>query len=50
MHVGNIFTYLIMILYAIIGGGSTLLITGYLFVVLAQKIAGKIRHGKSLYS
>lgn len=46
----NILTILIMILYAIVGGGSTLLITGYLFVVLAQKISRKIKHGTSLYS
>lgn len=46
----NILTILIMILYAIVGGGSTLLITGYLFIVLAQKITRKIRFGTSLYS
>lgn len=46
----NMLTILIMILYAIVGGGSTLLITGYLFVVLAQKISRKIRFGTSLYS
>lgn len=46
----NILTILIMILYEIVGGGSTLLITGYLFVVLAQKISRKIRFGTSLYS
>lgn len=46
----NILMIPIMVLYAIIGGGSTLLITGYLFVVLAQKIIGKIKYGKSLYA
>ena len=46
----NILMYLIMILYAIIGGGSTILITAYLFVVLAQKISRKIKYGTSLYS
>lgn len=46
----NVLTIFIMILYAIVGGGSTLLITGYLFVVLAQKISRKIRFGTSLYS
>ena len=46
----NILTILIIILYEIVGGGSTLLITGYLFVVLAQKISRKIRFGTSLYS
>ncbi len=47
---GNILMYLIMVLYAIVGGGSTIVITGYLFVVLAQKISRKIKYGTSLYS
>jgi len=46
----NILMYLITIMYAIVGGGSTLLITGYLFVVLFQKITRKIKYGTSLYS
>lgn len=46
----NILMYLIAIMYAILGGGSTLVITGYLFVVLAQKITKKIKFGASLYS
>lgn len=46
----NILMYLITIVYAIVGGGSTLFITGYLFVVLAQKITRKIKTGASLYS
>lgn len=46
----NILMYLITIMYAIVGGGSTIIITGYLFVVLAQKIVRKIKHGTSLYS
>lgn len=45
----NILTIFIMIIFAILGGGSTLAITGYLFVVLAQKIFRKIRYGTSLY-
>lgn len=45
----NILIYPIMILYAILGGGSTIAITGYLLIVLAQKIARKIRYGASLY-
>lgn len=45
----NILIYPIIILYAIVGGGSTIFITGYLFVVLAQKIARKIKYGSSLY-
>jgi hypothetical protein len=46
----NILMYLITIVYAIVGGGSTLFITGYLFVVLAQKITRKIKTGASLYA
>ncbi len=45
----NILIYPIIFLYAIAGAGSTLFITGYLFVVLAQKIARKIKYGASLY-
>ncbi len=41
--------YPIILLYIIVGGGSTLIITGYLFVVLAQKIIRKIKYGTSLY-
>lgn len=43
-------TVLIMIIFAVLGGGSTIAITGYLFVVLIQKIYRKIRYGISLYS
>lgn len=46
----NILTLLIMILFAILGGGSTVLIVGYMFVVLAQKIIRKLKHGTPLYS
>ena len=46
----NILTLLIMILFAILGGGSTILIVGYMFVVLAQKIIRKIKNGTPLYS
>lgn len=46
----NILMYLITIIYAIVGGGSTIILTGYLFVVLAQKIYKKVRYGASLYS
>lgn len=45
----SIFTYLIFAIYILLGGGSTLFITGYLFVVLAQKIKNKIKTGASLY-
>lgn len=45
----DILIYPILLIYALLGGGSTLFITGYLFVVLAQKIKNKILHGASLY-
>ena len=46
----NIIFYIIMIIYIILGGGTTIALTGYMFIVLAQKIIGKVKHGKSLYS
>lgn len=46
----NILIYPIILLYAILGGGSTIAIIGYLFVVLAQKIYNKIKYGTSLYA
>lgn len=45
----NILMYVIVGLMAILGGGSTIAIVGYLFVVLAQKFYRKIRYGASLY-
>ena len=45
----NIFTYLILAVYIILGGGTSLFITGYMFVVLAKKISKKIKTGSSLY-
>ena len=47
---GNLFIYIIMALYAVIGGGSTILIVGYLFIVLTKKIINKIKNGASLYA
>lgn len=44
-----ILMYIVLAIYIILGGGSTLFITGYLFVVLAQKIKNKIKTGASLY-
>lgn len=41
----NIFTLIIAIIFGILGGGSTIAIVGYLFVVLFQKIIRKIRFG-----
>lgn len=46
----NILFYIIMAIYAIVGGGSTIVLTTYMIIVLAQKIIKKIRYGTSLYS
>lgn len=46
----NILFYLIMIIYIILGGGTTIVLTGYMFIVLVQKIVNKVKHGASLYS
>ncbi len=46
----NILFYLIMIIYIILGGGATIVLTGYMFLVLGQKIVRKIKHGTSLYA
>lgn len=46
----NLIMYPIVAIYFLLGAGSSLVIIGYLFVVLAQKIAGKIKHGKSFYA
>ena len=46
----NILFYLIMIIYIILGGGTTIVLTGYMFIVLIQKIVNKVKHGSSLYS
>lgn len=46
----NILFYLIMIIYIILGGGTTIVLTGYMFIVLVQKIVYKVKHEASLYS
>lgn len=46
----NIIMYPIVALYFLLGAGSSIIIIGYLFVVLAQKIMKKIKHGTSLYA
>lgn len=45
----NVLMYVIVGLMAILGGGSTIAIVGYLFVVLFKKFYRKIRYGASLY-
>ncbi len=46
----NIATLLILGIYILLGGGSTIILVGYLFVVIAQKIMNKIKYGASLFS
>lgn len=49
MHMGTILNYLLVGLMALVGGGSTVCIIGYMIVILAGKIYRKIRFGTSLY-
>lgn len=46
----EILMYPIVAIYAILGGGSSIMIVAYLFIVLAQKIMNKIKTGASLYA
>ena len=41
--------YPIVAIMALLGGGSSIVIVIYLFIVLAQKIKNKIKYGASLY-
>ena len=45
----EILMYPIVGLFGLLGGGSSIVIIVYLFMVLAQKIKNKILHGASLY-
>ena len=45
----EILMYPVVGLFALLGGGSSIAIIIYLFMVLAQKIKNKILHGASLY-
>lgn len=45
-----ILNYLLVALMALVGGGSTICIVGYMIVILAGKIYRKIRFGASLYN
>ena len=46
----NIATLIILGIYILLGGGSTNILVGYMFVVIAQKIMKKIKYGASLFS
>ena len=41
--------YPIVAIMALLGGGSSLVVVAYLFIVLAQKINNKLKYGASLY-
>ena len=45
----EILMYPIVAIMALLGGGSSVVIVAYLFIVLAQKIKNKIKNGASLY-
>ena len=45
----NLFSILFIILVAIVGGIPTIVITGYIPVMIAQKIYRKVKDGYSLY-
>ena len=45
----NIFNILIVGLLFILGVGTSIIIIGYMLVIIAHKIYGKLAHGKSLY-
>ena len=45
----EILMYPLVGIFAILGGGSSIAIIIYLFMVLAQKIKNKIKYGASLY-
>ena len=45
----EILMYPIVAIMALLGGGSSVAIIAYLFIVLAQKLKNKIKYGASLY-
>ena len=45
----EILMYPIVALYAILGGGSSIVIVAYLFIVLAKKFKNKIKNVASLF-
>ena len=41
--------YPVVAIFALLGGGSSIVLIAYLFIVLAQKIRNKIKYGASWY-
>lgn len=42
--------YPVVALYVILGAGSSIVMVGYMLIVLAEKILKKIKYGASLYA
>ena len=45
----EILMYPIVAIMALLGGGSSIIVVAYLFIVLAQKIKNMIKNGASIY-
>lgn len=45
----EILMYPIVAIMALLGGGSSVIIVAYLFIVIAQKLKNKIKYGASMY-
>ena len=45
----QILMYPVVAIMALLGGGSSIVVVAYLFIVLAQKIKNKIKYGASMY-
>ena len=41
--------YPVVAIMALLGGGSSIVVVAYLFIVLAQKMKNKIKYGASMY-
>ena len=45
----EILMYPIVAIMALLGGGSSVIIVAYLFIVIAQELKNKIKYGASMY-
>ena len=45
----EILMYPIVGLFGLLGGGSSVIIVAYLFIVIAQELKNKIKYGASMY-
>lgn len=46
----NVIMYPVVALYVVLGAGSSIVMVGYMLMVLAEKIFRKFRYGASLYA